>query len=156
MSSDPWESFLFCHCHKLFYARYVHIRNRNFCIESYVYCLKPVRNILFEVLAAVFYTFFPHVWQFVEFTPKKLLVFWGKAPIELLRHVFAKSEALLSECVSATMQTSCNREDSSLHLPFECFPHTANWFCLRMNGYLFWYFTPFSNWKRFKTINYCW
>jgi len=46
-----------------------------------IYCMKMIKNILFEVLPIGSYTFFPPVWQFVDAMPKKLLLFWAKPVI---------------------------------------------------------------------------
>ena len=68
--------------------------------KIHVYWMKMIKNILFKVLPIASYTFFSPVWHFVDATPKKLLLFWGKPVIEPFLYIFVRSEALLSKCVS--------------------------------------------------------
>ena len=66
----------------------------------HVYCMKMIKNILFEVLSIASYIFFPHVWQLVDGTPKKLSLFWGKPVIVAFSYIFVRREVLVRKCVS--------------------------------------------------------
>ena len=52
--------------------RSVYLENKS---TYQVYCMKMIKNILFEVLPITSYTFFPPVWQLVDATPRKLSLF---------------------------------------------------------------------------------
>ena len=71
-----------------------------FVYRIHVYCMKMIKNILFEVLPIASYTFFPPVWQLVDATPKKQSLFWGKPVIQPFSYIFVRSEVLVRKCVS--------------------------------------------------------
>ena len=64
---------------------------RIFVQKIHVYCMKMIKNILFEVLLIANYTFFPLVWQLVDATPKNLSLFWGKSVMEPFSYIFVGS-----------------------------------------------------------------
>lgn len=124
-----------------------------------------IRNILFKVSPIAGYTFFPRSWQFVDATPKKLLLCWGKLVIMPFLQYFRKKWFAAQQVLALSMQIISNRTEPSLM----CKPHTKvfpnqmpqlyPWpvllcIIMKQNHFvlLFWYSRRFSRKAWFKVI----
>src|SRR5690625_5051375 len=63
-------------------------------------CIKSIKVILFKVIYIISYTSLPPLWQFVDSSPKKILVLRGEPTLEPFFDIFEVGEPLLGQCIS--------------------------------------------------------
>ena len=73
---------------------------RFFSQKKHVKFGRMIKRDLFKVYSIASYTFFPSFGQFVNTTPVKIFPFCREPFIEPFFHIFVRTKALLSKCVT--------------------------------------------------------
>ena len=109
---------------------------RFFSPKKHIKFGRMIKRDLFKVCSIASYTFFPYFgWEFVDISPVKIFPFCREPFIEPFFHIFVRTKALLSKCVTyRCKQVVIERSQvwwvsrMGKNFPAECFQRVSNWF----------------------------
>ena len=145
----------------------IQVWNVNFCLKKYVKFGRMIKSALFNVWSIACYTSFPSFGQFVNTMSVKIVPFCCESFIESCFHIFVRTKAILSKCVThrrSQVVMGTSQVWWIRNFPAECFRCVTNRFCrtwsiaLKKNNFVLLtsVFRPFWSRERFKSCNCCW